>query len=186
MFAVDETSGARNLLQHRTVVAAGPRRTSLEAATSGVWNSVQYGGYRPGYPVAAAFLTLLGACTGRYGPSPDAALVASRRPYAQDIPLPAGFRLADQSSEDWSGGSVRYLRHRYRGRADRFSVRKFYRDQMPLVRWTLVSDGNVPGRCTMRFERGAESCTVVIEQDAPRRLRGVRVDVTITPKPAAR
>ena len=140
-----------------------------------------HGGHRLGYPAAVAFLTVAGACTDRHGMSPDAVLVASPRPYEQDIPLPEGFRLVDQSSEDWTGGSVRYVRHRYRGRTDAFAVRGFYREQMPLVRWTPVSDGNVHGRCTMRFERGAESCTIVIEEDASRLSRGVTVDVTITP-----
>ncbi len=89
--------------------------------------------------------------------------------------MPVGFRLVDRSSEDWSlarqlaGRCVRYVRHRYVGVADKTAVRRFYREQMPLVKWTAISEGNVHGRITwqatllVRFKRGSESCTITIE-----------------------
>lgn len=92
--------------------------------------------------------------------------------------------MVDQSSEDWAAGRrIRYLRHRYRGRADKYNVREFYREQMPLVRWTAISDGNVNGRITMRFERAAESCTITIEDETPRVFRRVAVEVIVAPIP---
>lgn len=106
-------------------------------------------------------------------PSPD--------PHEPDIPLPVGFGLVDKSSEDWSNASVRYVRHRYRGDGDIHGLRRFYRNQMPLVRWTAVSDGFVGGRCTMRFERKGESCTIVIEEESSGWTRGLVVEVMITP-----
>ena len=133
------------------------------------------------YAVGAATVALIGACAAGHGPSRHAVLVASPRPYEQDIPLPEGFRLVDRSSEDWSGGSLRYLRHRYQGQAGKYSVRKFYREQMPLVRWTPVSDGIVQGRCSMRFERGKESCTITIADDTSGMRRRVAIDVIIAP-----
>ena len=85
------------------------------------------------------------------------------RPFEPDVPVPIGFKLVDKSSEDRSTGMGRlYLRHLYQGRADKYSIRNFYREQMPLARWSKISDGNVKGNIDMRFEKGSESCTVTI------------------------
>ncbi len=108
-------------------------------------------------------------------------LAPSTNPYERDIPMPMGFRLAESVSEDWSGEALRYVRHRYRGRADKHALRGFYRRQMPLVRWTLESDEMVKGRYRMRFNRGRESCTIVIEDEPHSWTRGVSVEVVIAP-----
>ena len=108
-------------------------------------------------------------------------LLPSPHPYEVDIPVPEGFRLAEQSSEDWSSGSLRYLRHRYVGRADKYELRRFYRQQMPLVKWTTLSDGQISGRYTMRFVRGTESCTIAIDGGASTLSSKVVIDVMIAP-----
>ena len=65
-------------------------------------------------------------------------LIASSRPYEPDVPIPVGFRLVDEASEDRSTGVSRlYLRHLYHGKADKHAVRGFYREQMPLARCLL-------------------------------------------------
>jgi hypothetical protein len=85
------------------------------------------------------------------------------QPFEPDLPVPAGFAMVEEASEDRSTGTSRlYLRHEYEGKADKYDVRGFYREQMPLARWTKVSDGNVKGVLTMRFEKGDESCGIVI------------------------
>jgi hypothetical protein len=90
-------------------------------------------------------------------------LVAAPRPYEPDVPIPSGFRIVDDATEDRSTGTMRlYLRHVYTGAADKYAVRNFYREQMPLARWSKVSDGNVRGLCTLRFVKGNESCVVEI------------------------
>ncbi len=87
------------------------------------------------------------------------------RPYELDVPVPIGFALIDQASEDRSTGTSRlYLRHLYRGQADKYAIRNFYREQMPLARWSKMSDGNVKGNIDMRFEKGSESCTISITE----------------------
>lgn len=138
---------------------------------------------------AGTLLVLAGGCVAPSPAGNNGLLAPSPRPYEADLPVPIGFALADQSSEDWSDGSIRYLRHRYVGRADKQSVRAFYRRQMPLVRWTAISDNLVPGRITMRFERADEACTVTIEDEgavftAGRPPRGgrVAVEAVITPQ----
>ena len=131
----------------------------------------------------AASLSTLSAmgCVRNAGHARGARLVVSARPYVKDIPVPAGFTLVEQSSEDWAMASLRYLRHRYAGSADKAALRDFYRVQMPLVRWSPTSDGSVHGRYTMRFTRGTETCTVEIHSGTGRSSRRVVVDILIAP-----
>lgn len=132
----------------------------------------------------AGCIWLLAGCPGCMQPVRGGGrtpLAASPTPYDVDIPLPAGFRLVDKSSEDWSAGRIRYIRHQYVGTADKPAVRGFYRRQMPLVRWTATSDSNVHGRYTMRFERMEETCTITIEDGKTRRWGEVIVEVMIAP-----
>ena len=115
---------------------------------------------------------------------PDTAvleLVPSPNPYVEDIPIPVGFRMVDSSSEDWVSADIRYLRHRYTGKADKVSARVFYREQMPLVRWTPISDAQIHGRYTMRFERERETCTIEIHNGRRVGRHKILVDVLITP-----
>ncbi|MCP4251041.1 MAG: hypothetical protein GY778_28725 [bacterium] len=112
----------------------------------------------------AACLTAAG-CSGAASKGREIRLVASARPYELDLPIPVGFKLEDSASEDHSTGVARlYLRHLYVGGADKYAVRNFYREQMPLSRWSKVSDQNIRGVCTLRFEKGSESCTVEIRE----------------------
>lgn len=132
---------------------------------------------------ASAFMVSAVACQTPTPARPAGPLQASTTPYERDLPLPAGFELQEQSSEDFLTGPLRYLRHLYTGRADKSAVRKFYRHQMPLVRWTPVSDNLASGRYTMRFERGTETCLVTIEDEPTRPAGRVRVQVTVAPVP---
>jgi hypothetical protein len=110
--------------------------------------------------------------------NPHARLIAGR-PFEPDVPVPARFNMVEQASEDRSTGTNRlYLRHVYHGQADKFAIRNFYRQEMPLARWTKVSDGNIKGVITMRFEKGDESCTVNIT-DAGTRGSGAEIQVVI-------
>ena len=127
-------------------------------------------------------LILAGGCAGTRATDRGVVPTPSPHPYEESIPLPTGFVLVDQSSEDWSAGPLRYLRHRYRGRGDKHAVRTFYREQMPLVRWTAVDESSVHGRCTMSFRRRSESCTITIEGAGSKLFPYVTVDVLITPK----
>ncbi len=110
-------------------------------------------------------LTMAMITAGCESGSPNKPNTALQRgePFESDIPVPAGFRLMDEASEDRSTGTYRlYLRHLYEGRAGVHAIRRFYRAQMPLAQWTLVSDGNVKGNIVMRYEKAAESCTIHI------------------------
>lgn len=90
-------------------------------------------------------------------------LVPKSRPYERDIPLPTRFMMVERAMEDHSTGQSRiYLRHVYSGRADKFAVRRFYREQMPLLRWAKVSDSALKGDFEMRFAKGNEVCVIRI------------------------
>lgn len=99
-------------------------------------------------------------------------LLPSPRPYERDIPMPTGFQIMDQLGESRSTGARRlYLRHVYEGRANKYAVRNFYKEQMPLAGWVKVSEGNVRGRITVRYEKATESCAVEINEAGVGRIR---------------
>lgn len=127
----------------------------------------------------ALLLTL--ACAGTAGAGRRRTLYPSSRPFDPRIPLPEGFRLADQPGTEQSNGGGPAVRHRYTGRADSETAHRFYVKQMPLVRWTLVQERQRHGVWTMRFERGAEGCTVKIKEQPSLFGRRVVVDVAVRP-----
>ncbi len=63
---------------------------------------------------------------------------------------------------DHESAGRRLARHEYRGNADPYAVRNFYREQMPLMGWDRVSDQNFKGVIVIRFEKDQEACTVEI------------------------
>jgi len=134
---------------------------------------------RVAFGLAGALLA--GACASPRISGGTAGLQPSPHPYDVDLPVPVGFRLVDQPGENPSSRSSRHLRHRYVGRADKCGVREFYRQQMPLVRWSALSDRQQDGRYTMRFKRGDESCTIEIRDSASRFFPRVTVDALISP-----
>ena len=135
-------------------------------------------------PILLAVLVGCGVaagCSGTASRGQEVRLVCSARPYEPDIPLPIGFKLVDPASEDRSPGVARlYLRHLYTGKADKYAVRNFYREQMPLARWSKVSEGNVRGVCTLRFEKGSESCTVDIRDAGSGMGRHTEIQVLVS------
>lgn len=142
--------------------------------------TVRRWGSRPVWVGSAVVCGLAVGCAGSASNKHDVRLIASAKPYEPDIPIPNGFKLVDPASEDRSTGVSRlYLRHLYTGQADKYAVRSFYREQMPLARWTMVSAGNVRGVCTLRFEKGNESCDIEI-RDAGKGLgRHTEIQVLI-------
>lgn len=99
-------------------------------------------------------------------------------PYLDGVPVPANFSLVDKMSEDHESGAQRTARHEYRGFANPEAVRAFYREQMPLMGWSRVSDRNVKGTISIRFEKRNEACTIQIE---PNMINYTTVRATIDP-----
>lgn len=133
-------------------------------------------------PIAA--LLCLGGCEMFQTPEarPHAQLVAAPRPFESDIPVPTGFRIVEDVSEDYRQGGKRvFVRHRYVGSAPKITVRTFYRDQMPLARWTPMRDFSLKSRITMQFQKGEDYCTLIIDDLENSPLGNVVVDVCVAP-----
>ncbi len=101
-----------------------------------------------------------GGASGDLGPVPE--LVAMRRPPIADLPVPIGFGLKEDKSRNFSAAGARYIDHVYSGRADKFAVGRFYKRQMPISRWTLVTDMFVQGDIMIDFEKDTERCRINI------------------------
>lgn len=94
---------------------------------------------------------------------PDVARLNPRGvPFLEGVPVPQGFGLVDDMVMDNESGGQRTAQHVYRGGADPYAVRNFYREQMPLMGWDRVSDHNFKGVITIRCEKSDEACTVEI------------------------
>lgn len=104
-------------------------------------------------------------------------LVARAIPPIRDLPVPVGFKLDEGRSRNFRGGSARYVDHVYKGRVDKFAVARFYMRQMPIQRWTLVTDMFVQGEVMMDFKKESESCRVIISGGGT--LSSTRIRVTL-------
>ena len=66
------------------------------------------------------------------------------------------------TSGNFSAAGARYVDHVYKGRADKFAVGRFFKRQMPINRWALVTDMFVQGDIMLDFEKDTERCRVTI------------------------
>jgi len=103
---------------------------------------------------------ILPAESGVVGPVPE--LVAMRRPPIDDLPVPIGFYLDEDKSRNFTAAGARYIDHSLKGRADKFAVGRFYKQQMPISRWTLVTDMFVQGDIMLDFEKDTERCRITV------------------------
>ncbi len=110
-------------------------------------------------------------------------LMAKQRSPISDLPVPMGFRILEDESEDaYTGRRRLYVRHVYEGSGEPFAVRNFYRDRMPQYKWQLVNTVHFAGTHSMVFQKGQESCTVAISRSKSRWGSGVRVQIIIMPE----
>lgn len=84
-------------------------------------------------------------------------------PFLENVPVPSGF--GKNEALDFESGNLRMAAHAYVGDADPYAVRKFYRDQMPLMGWDFVTDQDVDGVITIRYEKSDEVCTIQIRSE---------------------
>jgi len=98
--------------------------------------------------------------SNRVAPIPE--LRAQARPPIPDLPVPVGFRLDEGKSRTFEAGGARYIDHVYRGGSDKFTVARFFKKQMQISRWTLMTSMFVQGDIRLDFEKGAERCSITI------------------------
>ncbi len=104
-------------------------------------------------------------------------LVGQARPPIPDVPVPTGFDLDEGHSRNFTAAGTRYIDHVYRGSSDKFSVSRFYKRQMPINRWTLVTDMFVQGEIMLDFEKNMERCRVTVTDGGL--FRGTLVKVAL-------
>lgn len=97
-------------------------------------------------------------------PADQAPLAASRITAIPDLPVPASMKILKGLSSSYEGAGSRMVNYTYEGWVDIRRVHRFYRDQMPVSDWHLVTDNFNRGVYTMTFSKGSEICTVVINK----------------------
>lgn len=136
----------------------------------------------PRLAFSVAVLWVLGLGCGPQAAEP-VRLMAKQRAPVSDLPVPVGFRILEDESEDaYTGRRRLYLRHVYVGSGEPFAVRNFYRDRMPQYKWQLVNTVHFGGTHTMVFQKGQESCTVAISRSKSAWSSGIRVQIVIMPE----
>jgi hypothetical protein len=91
-------------------------------------------------------------------------LVAKSRPPIPDVPVPIGFDLDENRSRNFAAAGLRTVDHLYKGNADKFAVARFYKRQMPISRWVLVTDRFAQGDIILDFEKETEHCSIMIDE----------------------
>jgi len=91
-------------------------------------------------------------------------LIARAYPWIPDVPVPIGFELDESRSRDFMAAGARYVDHLYKGRADKWAVARFYKRQMPIHRWTFVTDIFAQGDIRLDFEKETERCQIIISK----------------------
>ncbi len=136
----------------------------------------------PRFAFFGAMLWTLGLGCGPRAAEP-VRLMAKQQSPISDLPVPMGFRILEDESEDaYTGRRRLYVRHVYSGSGEPFAVRNFYRDRMPQYKWQLVNTVHVAGTHSMVFQKGQESCTVTITRSKSGWSSGVRVQIIIMPE----
>ncbi|MCL2647148.1 MAG: hypothetical protein FWD61_09100 [Phycisphaerales bacterium] len=109
----------------------------------------------------------------------DAPLIAAPSFPIADVPIPAGFAMMKKvSTSKVVPGATRFVDHQYSGSDDFLPVVKFYQDQMPGQKWTLVEQNQGNASVTLHFTKGSEDCVVSVTDGdvfTPTRIR-VRID----------
>lgn len=121
---------------------------------------------RPTTAVACCAVLALFGGVGGCGPKPDAPTIpsASNTPYVSDVPLPAGFRIAERLSEDRVTAGRRAVKHVYQGEAGTQAVKNFYQHYMPQMSWELLEQTSNKGVYLLKYRKGQELCDVRVER----------------------
>lgn len=92
-------------------------------------------------------------------------LVAKSDSPIPDVPMPVGFKAVVSRSSSTFDGMVRTVNHTYQGRGGYGDTVEFYRGQLPLHRWQLVSRVDQPDASTsMTYTKGREQLEVYVRQ----------------------
>ena len=102
-----------------------------------------------------------------------------RRPPSRplpDVPVPIGFQYLERGSYVFNE-NYRVARLRYTGTPHIEDVVQYYKEQMPLSKWTFVRDAELEAR-VLTFQNDLEKCTVSLE----RKGGLTTIEINITPR----
>jgi len=95
-----------------------------------------------------------------------------------DVPVPIGFKLIPGASFIADSAGKRAGELRFTGMANIENVVNFYKNQMSIYNWVLLNMFE-DGERVLTYERGNESCVIVIK---PRGGSRVDISVALAPK----
>ncbi|MGA2266519.1 MAG: hypothetical protein ABSH10_08850 [Phycisphaerae bacterium] len=111
------------------------------------------------------------------GPPSPPELAAMTRPPIPDLPVPVGFDLDQKYSRNLAAAGIRWVDHLYKGSPDKFAVARFYRRQMPINRWTLVTEMFSTGSLKLDFEKQNERCHITVSDGSLFNPTYIRVEL---------
>ena len=97
-------------------------------------------------------------------PAEKAPLAGHKITAVPDLPVPACMKIKTSLSHSYEGAGTRYVDYTYDGLVDIRRVHRFYREQMPLNRWQMLSDYYDRGVYWLTFQKNRELCTVIIRK----------------------
>ena len=97
-------------------------------------------------------------------PADQAPLAGHKIRAIPDLPVPAKMKIKKRVSRSYEGAGTRDVDYTYEGWVDIRRVHRFYRDQMPLNRWQMLSDEYGRGVYWLTFQKNREICTVIIRK----------------------
>jgi hypothetical protein len=115
-------------------------------------------------PVAIILAAALSGCTTFTTTNQNLPLIPVVHPPVADVPIPAGFQMAPKSSSK-EVNSLRFVDHYYTGEDDLQPVVKFYRDEMPKLKWEKKEQTQPNGKeVSIQFTKANETCVVTVKQ----------------------
>ncbi len=132
--------------------------------------------------VLIAGLTISGCATDSYQTRSDSDYYNSTQleqasvQRFEDLPVPAGFTLYRKESFIFQNNRTRMGTMTYTGRADITAIIEFYKKQMPINGWSLLTTVEFD-KVVMSFEKDSEACIISIEKHG----RKVMISISLSP-----
>ena len=92
----------------------------------------------------------------------SSALPVSGKLRFSDLPVPAGFKLLEDSSFVFETEDTRVALLKYSGRANQQDLLDFYKEQMLLYNWELLNIVEYE-KSILNFQRSRQSCIITLE-----------------------
>jgi len=105
-------------------------------------------------------------------------LAAQSQSPISDVLIPRGFKWDPSRSRSVEAPGLRWVEHRYQGKAYKWQLGRFFQRQMPLAQWQADSSRMSLGTLMLYFSKPGERCEIVISDGS---WSSLNVDVIIFP-----